>query len=146
MGTMGKTTVILAALIGFLACGSAPVQETLGQSDSLWNRSQTFYVTFFTRTIHGSADRLWIPVIKDLVGTTLYEDLSSGSSSYEDNYWAWDSKNRIWFYNTVNQKVWFYFQDKDMWKKVVYAEHCGIDAPDFILKRVEECKTKNPKL
>jgi hypothetical protein len=143
---MRKTTVILMALVGFFVCGSSPVQEALCQTDPLWNHSKTAYVTFFTRTIHGSADKIWIPVVKDLVGTTLYEDLSSGSSSYQDNWWAWDSQNRLWFYNTTTHKAWVYFQDKDIWRKMFYLEKCGIDAPDFVLRRIEEDKTKNPRL
>ena len=141
-----KTSILLGSLVLLLFCGSGPVQENLGQTDPQWNRSRTIYVTFFIREIHGLADQLWIPTITDLEGNVLYEDISSGCSSYEDNYWAWDRENRLWFYNTATQKAWVYFQDKARWQKVFYSERCGIDAPDFILKRIEEGKMKDSAL
>lgn len=74
---------------------------------------------------------MWKVTITDRNGAVLYRDDESTMVGTLKVYWGWDSRDRVWLYNSDDGKIWRWEQGENGWMKIESRRADGI--PDFVL-------------
>lgn len=127
----------LACAFGTAGCN--PPKPPADQTEPLVSPSGKYVLTLpiekNTRNPEYATSKVWKVTIHDSAGVLEYKDEDSTMVGYLNVYWSWDTKDRVWVYNSDNGKVLRWEKQGRIWRNSeITGEEMG-EAPESIRRR-----------
>jgi hypothetical protein len=100
-------SLAVACAVGVTACKSPkpPASQTQPLASPSGKYVLTLPIEKNTRNPAYATSKVWKVAIHDSAGALEYKDEDSTMVGYLNVYWDWDSKDRVWVYNSDNGKI-----------------------------------------